>query len=507
MSVRRPTSDELAEIADDLGLHLEPEERAAYGRLVQGLLGGFALLDALPEDLPPVRYPRTPGTRPPAHQNPYGAWYVKTRVEGSGRGPLAGREVVLKDNVMLAGVPLMCGTSTLEGYVPPLDASIVTRILDAGGCIVGKSVCESYCLSGSSHTSATGPVRNPHAPEHSAGGSSSGSAALVASGEVDLAIGGDQGGSIRVPASFCGIYGMKPTWGLVPYTGILGMDFGVDHAGPMTAGVADNALLLEVIAGPDGLDARQAGVQSGAYAEALDAGVAELRIGVLREGFGRSESQPDVDAAVRAAAARLEKLGAKVSETSVPAHTRAGVAWLGSLQSTVHTMFATDGCGSGHEGVFPTSFLDFHRGWRSRTDELPETVKTMLLTSEYLRRHHGFRYVAKSMGLTRAVRAAYAEALSHFDLLLMPTTPMKAPPLPPADASIEAIVGQAFLPSGNTMPFDYTHHPAMSVPCGMSDGLPIGMMLVGRHFEESTIYRAARAFEREVDWRSLRPTA
>ncbi len=507
MSVRRPTSDELAEIADDLGLHLEPEARAAYGRLVKGLLQGFALLDQLPEELPPVRHPRTPGIRPAPEDNPYGAWYVKTRVEGARQGPLAGREVVLKDNVMLAGVPLMSGTSTLEGYLPPMDASIVTRILDAGGTIVGKAVCESYCLSGSSHTSATGPVRNPHRPTHSAGGSSSGSAVLVAAGEVEMAIGGDQGGSIRVPASFCGIYGMKPTWGLVPYTGILGMEPSVDHTGPMTASVADNALLLEVIAGPDGLDGRQAGVQAQAYTASLDAGIAELRIGVLREGFGRSESEPAVDAAVRAAAAHLERLGAKVSEVSVPIHSRAGVVWLGSVQSTVHTMFATDGCGTGVEGVFPTSYLDFHRGWRSRTDELPETVVTMLLTSEYLRRHHGFRYAARSMGLVRAVRAAYDEALSRFDLLLLPTTPMVAPPLPPADASIEAIVGQAFLPAGNTLPFDYTHHPAMSIPCGTSDGLPIGMMLVGRHFEESTIYRAARAFEQHADWRTLRGAA
>jgi amidase len=505
MSVHRPSSDELAEIADDLDLHLEPEERAAYGRLVQGLLAGFALLDQIPEDLPPVRYPRTPGIRPAPHENPYGAWYVKTRVEGAASGPLAGREVVLKDNVMLAGVPLMSGARTLEGYVPPMDASVVTRILDAGGCIVGKAVCESYCLSGSSHTSATGPVRNPHDPERSAGGSSSGSAALVAAGEVAMAIGGDQGGSIRVPASFCGIYGMKPTWGLVPYTGILGMEFGVDHTGPMTANVADNALLLEVIAGPDGLDERQTGVRAEAYSEGLEGGAGELRIGVLREGFGRSESEPDVDAAVRAAAARFEKLGAKVSETSVPVHSRAGVAWLGGIQATAHTMFATDGCGTGREGAFPTSYLDFHRGWRARTDELPETVKTMLLTSEYLRRHHGFRYVAKSMSLIRTVRAAYDEALSRFDLLLMPTTPMKAPRLPPADASIEAVVGQAFLPSSNTMPFDYTHHPALSLPCAMSEGLPVGMMLVGRRFEEATIYRAARAFEQHADWRTLGP--
>ena len=160
----------------------------------------------------------------------------------------------MKDNICLAGVPMMNGASTLEGYVPDVDATVVQRILDAGGTIVGKSVCEYFCFSGGSHTSSSGPVHNPHRQGYSAGGSSSGSAALVAAGEVPMALGGDQGGSIRMPASFCGIYGMKPTHGLVPYTGIMPIELTIDHTGPMTATVEDNALLLEVLAGPDGLD-------------------------------------------------------------------------------------------------------------------------------------------------------------------------------------------------------------------------------------------------------------
>ena len=157
---------------------------------------------------------------------------------------------------------MMNGTSTLEGYVPDVDATIVTRILDAGGFILGKAVCESLCFSGGSHTSDTGPVRNPHNTDYTTGGSSSGSAALVAAGEVDLAIGGDQGGSIRIPASWCGIYGLKPTYGLVPYTGIFPIELTLDHTGPMARSVADVALLLEAIAGPDGLDPRQRAVCS-----------------------------------------------------------------------------------------------------------------------------------------------------------------------------------------------------------------------------------------------------
>ena len=179
---------------------------------------------------------------------------MKTAIKGKPGGKLAGRRVALKDNICLAGVPMMVGAGFLDGSVPDLDATIVTRILDAGGEIAGKAVCEYYCVSGGSHTSSTGPVQNPRKHGHTTGGSSSGSAALVAAGEVPMAIGGDQAGSIRIPASYCGIVGMKPTFGLVPYSGIGPLEITIDTAGPMTANVADNALLLEVIAGPDGLD-------------------------------------------------------------------------------------------------------------------------------------------------------------------------------------------------------------------------------------------------------------
>ncbi len=203
-----------------------------------------------------VKYPRTPGYRPGPEENKYNAWYYKSSVKGAREGKLKGKTVVLKDNIMLAGVPMMNGAASLEGYVPDFDATVVTRILDAGGEIVGKAHCECFCLSGGSHTNATGAVHNPRKMGYSAGGSSSGSAALVAAGEVDMAFGGDQGGSIRMPSSFCGVYGLKPTWALVPYTGIMPIEIFIDHTGPMTSSVADNAPLLEVIAGEDGYDPR-----------------------------------------------------------------------------------------------------------------------------------------------------------------------------------------------------------------------------------------------------------
>jgi amidase len=256
-TVKIPTLAQLGEVAGELGLNFSEADLSAHLEALQPSFEAYNVLDQMSDELPAIAYPRRPGHRPAPEENLHGAWYVKTEVPGAASGKLAGKTVALKDNICLAGVPMMNGASTLEGYVPHVDATVATRILDSGGTIVGKTVCEYFCFSGGSHTSASGPVHNPHRKGYSAGGSSSGSAVVVASGEVPMALGGDQGGSIRIPASFCGIYGLKPTHGLVPYTGIMPIELTLDHTGPMTATVEDNALLLEVLAGPDGLDPRQ----------------------------------------------------------------------------------------------------------------------------------------------------------------------------------------------------------------------------------------------------------
>src|SRR5262245_6461096 len=299
MAVKRPTPSQLRAVAEDLGITLTDQDITSYLGLMAGTIAAYDAIDAMPDYLPQVKYPRTPGYMPEGAENTYNAWYVKTTVQGADQSRLKGKTVVLKDNICLAGVPMMNGASTLKGYVPDVDATVATRILDAGGTILGKAHCEYFCFSGGSHTGAAGPVHNPRRMGHSAGGSSSGSAALVAAGEVDMAIGGDQGGSIRIPASFCGIYGMKPTHGLVPYTGIMPIELTLDHTGPMTATVADNALLLEVIAGDDGLDPRQYAPRTALYTQALGQSVDGLRIGVVREGFGHPNSELDVDAKVK----------------------------------------------------------------------------------------------------------------------------------------------------------------------------------------------------------------
>ena len=504
MAVRRPTLDQLRSVAEGLGMRMGDEELKSYDALMQANYAAYEAVDAMPDYIPEVKYPRTPGYHPVGEENKYNAWYVKTTIKGAPGGKLAGKTIALKDNICLAGVPMMNGASTLEGYIPNMDATIVTRILDAGGTIAGKVHCEYFCFSGGSHTGAKGPVHNPYKMGYSAGGSSSGSGVVVATGEVDMAIGGDQGGAIRMPSSFCGLYGMKGTHGLVPYTGIMPIEITLDHTGPMTGNVRDNALLLEVIAGADGLDPRQYAPQTADYVKALEGGVKGLRIGVVKEGFGLANSEADVDAKVKAGAALFKKLGATVEEISVPMHLLGPAIWLPiAAEGATEFMMKGNGMGTNWRGLYNTTLLDFHSAWRYRADELSDSLKITMLLGHYFTKHYRGHFYSKAQNLSRKLSAAYDEALAKYDLLLMPTLPVKATPLPPPDASRELYIQRAFEMVPNTAPFDATGHPAMTVPCGMSEGLPIGLMLIGKHYDESTIYRAAAAFEAGGDWKKM----
>jgi amidase len=504
MTVKRPNLNQLRAVAEDLGMNMSDADLESYSKLLEGNFAAYDLIESMPDYLPEVKYPRTPGYRPEGEENKYNAWYYKTTIKGAPSGKLSGKTIALKDNICLAGVPMMNGASTLEGYVPNTDATIVTRILDAGGTILGKTHCEYFCFSGGSHTNATGPVHNPHKMGYSAGGSSSGSGVVVATGEADMAIGGDQGGSIRMPASFCGIYGMKGTHGLVPYTGVMPIEITLDHTGPMTSTVHDNALLMEVLAGADGLDPRQYAPKVAEYTKALEGGVKGLRIGVVKEGFGLANSEGDVDEKAKTAAELFVKLGATVNEISVPMHRLGPAIWLPiAAEGATELMMKGNGMGTNWRGLYTTSLLDAHSAWKHRADELSDSLKITMLLGQYFTKHYRGHYYAKAQNLSRKLRAAYDAALANYDLLLMPTLPVKATPLPPPDASRDLYLQRAFEMISNTAPFDATGHPAMSLPCGMSDGLPIGLMLIGKHYDESTIYRAAAAFEGAGDWKKM----
>src|SRR5882672_1783050 len=502
--VQYPTPEQIWDAAEEVGLALTEDDVKSYLGLIKPNIDAYNLVDAMPDYLPPVKYPRTPGYFPDPSENTRNAWYVRTSIKGASSGPLKGKKAAVKDNVMVAGVPMMNGNSILEGYVPDIDATVVARLLDAGAEIIGKTHCESYCISGGSHTGAKGAVHNPYKMGFSAGGSSSGSGVTVALGEADIALGGDQGGSIRMPSSWCGIYGMKPTHGLVPYTGIMPIEIYVDHTGPMTATVADNALLLEVIAGPDGYDPRQFAPKTHPYTKVLQGDIKGLKIGLVTEGFAQANAEADVNAKVKAAGKKFESLGATVGEVSIPLHLVAPALWMPiGTEGLTQTMMWGDGYGVSRPDLYVTSLMDFHRNWRNRANEMSETTKLFTLFGTYIRRYYGSRYYGKAMNQTRLLTAAYDQALAEYDLLMMPTTPIKATELPPADAPRELNVERALDMISNTAPFDISHHPAMAVPCGMSDGLPVSLMLVGKHFDEPTIYKAAFAYEQAGDWKKM----
>lgn len=320
-----------------------------------------------------------------------------------------------------------------------------------------------------------------------------------------MAIGGDQGGSIRMPSSFCGIYGMKATHGLVPYTGVMPIELTIDHTGPMTASVSDNALMLEVLAGPDGLDPRQhAGQTAKPYTELMKEGVKGLKIGIVTEGFGWPQSSEAVNDKVRKAAQWFTRLGASVSEISVPMHSVGPAIWLPiAAEGATQQMMKDNGHGFNWKGLYVTSMVDHHAGWKERADELSETLKITMVLGEYFIKHYRGHYYAKAQNLSRQLTQAYDAVLAEVDLLLMPTLPITSTPIPKPGAPIEEVIQRAFEVLPNTCAFDITGHPAMSLPCGLVDGLPVGMQLVAKHYDEATIYRAAYAFEQAGDWKSI----
>lgn len=494
MTVHRPGPEDLETISAAYGLNLSATKLAEFAPHVENMLASWDVVAELHGQIEPPTMTRA--WAQPAH-NPLGAWYVTCDITSTGAGPLAGRTVGIKDNIAVAGVPMMNGSAMVEGYVPDCDATVVARLLAAGATITGKTVCEDLCFSGASHTAATGPVRNPWDHTRTSGGSSSGSAALVASGAVDLAIGGDQGGSVRLPAAFTGIVGHKPTHGLVPYTGAFPIEQTLDHLGPMTRTVADAALVLDVIAGPDGLDPRQRAYGGEtSFTDALTRPTPGLRVGVLAEGFGHPESVPGVDAAVRGAIDVLRAEGLLCEEVSVPWHRHGKQIWdVIAVEGGTAQMVDGNAYGRNWQGWYDTALIAHYGSRRSNGSSFPDTVKLVLLAGRHtLDRHHGVHY-AMARNLVPRLRAAYDEALSRFDVLVMPTTPILASPIPGRDAPLDEYLARALEMMANTAAFDVTGHPACSVPAGVVDGLPVGMMIVGRHLDDATVLRVAHTFE------------
>ncbi|MGQ0576829.1 MAG: amidase [Pseudonocardia sp.] len=500
MPVQPPDSAAIRRISEHYGLGLSDADVEEFGPFAAGLLASWDAVEELYAQSAPTA-PDRAWTRPDGADNPFNAWYVTCSVTEGGDGPLAGRTVAIKDNTMVAGVPMMNGSATLEGFVPTRDATIVSRLLAAGATITGKAVCEDLCFSGGSHTSRTGAVRNPWDETRSAGGSSSGSAALVAGGVVDLATGGDQGGSVRIPSAYSGIVGHKPTWGLVPYTGAFPIEQTIDHVGPMTRTVADAALMLNVMAGPDGLDPRQPrDLVPDDYVAALGRDASGLRVGVVTEGFGHANSDPGVDDAVRAAVETLRGAGLVTEDVSIPWHLHGARVWdVIAVEGPTVQMVEGNGYGLNWKGLYDPECIEHYGArWRGDPAQFSETVKLVLLAGRHaLDTRQGAHY-AMAQNLAFELRRAYDEALSRYDVLVMPTLPLAASAIPDAGASRAEVIGRALEMIANTCVTDVTGHPACSVPAGLVNGLPAGMMITGRQWDDATVLRVAHTFEQAV---------
>jgi amidase len=485
--------------------------------------------------------------QPELKDNPLNAWRHRCELKAAtpSNDTLRGRTVAIKDNISVGGLPTTVGTFTEllcnDGKLAPspIDASVVKRVLESGATIKGSSTCENYCASPLSFSAATGPVHNAWMHGFTSGGSSSGSATLVAAtaihgasgksfGEtVDLAIGGDQAGSVRIPASYTGIYGMKPTYGLVPYTGAVPLAPMIDHLGPIAASLEDIALLLQVIAGYDGIDPRmtpESPLRSQVRnypkllsdfrrapqgKEKLGSG---LRIGLLMESFEVPGLSNQVrDTVLKSSRSFFRAAGAEVSDISVPMHRDGSLIWTAATRMSM-SEWSCKGKTSGY-----LSFLPPHIQARWPPDQkmyelLTATnpaVVNLMLSGPFLEKHFGSSIEAKAHRKAFELRAAYDKAFEEVDILVTPCAPTVAMPHPkmqndaegPAATVMEKL-SQAVGVTSNTAPFNVTGHPALNVPCGFGNAaatpdvkLPIGMQIIGRRWEDAMVLEAAAVFE------------
>jgi amidase len=479
-----------------------------------------------PTDYVPIvdeeRFPRENIHFPEKSDNSHGAWAWKCNIidKQAKGGKLQGKTFALKDNVAVKNVPMLLGTNFIKGYVPDCDASVVARILEAGGRILGKAVCENMCHSATSHSSGTGIVESPFAKGYSAGGSSSGSGVLVALGEVDGAVGADQGGSIRVPAANCGIVGLKPTFGLVPYTASGSNEPTNDHLGPMTRTVLDNALFLEAIAGNDNIDDRsfaaphpsKVPIYSSISSLPEDKPLEGRRFGVITESLSTPALDPRVVKTFRAAVEKYIELGATVEDVSIPIHSKGAAIWTG-VSKVGGFLSKTSGAAGrrGHQMLGLNSLL--HPMGQQNWDEAYASTKNIYLNGLYAVEKFPL-LLAKATNLSRQLRDAYDKALETYDVLLTPTLPYVATShAAPGATPLEQIAKQIGL-TANTAPFNQSGHPVLALPIGMlkvlegpgmKDGvkLPVSMQIIGKWWDETTVYEASFAWERANDWRSM----
>ena len=409
---------------------------------------------------------------------------------GEDPGPLAGVPVALKDNLCTRGIPTTCSSRILDGWRPPYDATVVSRVVAAGGIVMGKTNLDEFAMGSSTENSAFGPTRNPRDLDRVPGGSSGGSAAAVAAGFAPLSLGSDTGGSIRQPAALCGVVGVKPTYGLVSRYGLMAFASSLDQIGPFSTTVADSALLLEAIGGHDPRDSTSIAEPLAALTSVLDRGVAGLRVGLVSELMGEGIA-PDVLARVHEAAAALVAAGAEIGEVSVPA-TSYGLSayYLIAPAEASSNLARYDGV---RFGLRVDAATTAEMNEATRTAGFGDEVKRRIMLGTYaLSAGYYDAYYGQALKVRTLIVRDFAAAYERFDLLLAPTSPTTAFRFGAKTADPLSM----YLNDVCTIPSNLAGHPAMSVPFGPgADGLPVGVQLLAPALGEATMFRAAAVVE------------
>lgn len=416
------------------------------------------------------------------------------------KNPLAGVPMQLKDNMCTRGVPTTCSSRMLENFVPPYNATVVERLRAGAAVVIGKGNMDEFAMGSSTENSAFFPTHNPWDLERVPGGSSGGPAAAVAAGECFYSLGSDTGGSIRQPASLCGIVGMKPTYGLVSRYGLVAFASSLDQIGPLTKDVTDSALVLSAIAGHDPRDSTSIPQGAKDYTRALTGDIRGLKIGVPKEYYGEG-IDPHVADTLRMALEKLEELGASVEETSLP-HTRYALAvyYILAPSEASANLARYDGVRYGYSSQEDGSMWDA----MERTKQHgfgPEVKRRIMLGTYALSAGYYDAYYLKAQKVRTLISREFQQAFQKYDVLITPTSPTVAFKL---GAKVEDPV-QMYLNDICTIPVNIAGIPAMSLPAGLVGGLPVGMQIMAKPLAEETMLRVAYAYEKATEWHKMRP--
>lgn len=415
-------------------------------------------------------------------------------------GKLAGAPIAVKDLFTTAGIATTAGSKVLKGYVPPYTATAVERLTREGAIVLGKTNCDEFAMGSSGENSAFGPTKNPWDTTRVPGGSSSGSAAAVAAGECWAALGTDTGGSIRQPAAFCGVVGLKPTYGRVPRWGVIAMTSSFDCPGPFARTVEDAALMLGVMAGHDERDATSSREPVPDYVAELAKPVKGLRVGVPKEFFAEG-LHPAVREVVEQAVGELKKLGAVVTEVSLPTVPYALAAYYVICPSEVSANLARfDGMRYGPREMGAETLVEVYRATRGRL--LGAEVKRRIMLGTYvLSQGYYDAYYRKAQAARAAIIQDFKRVFAEVDVLVTPTTPTTAFPIGSKAQDPLAM----YLADVYTVPVNIAGVPAVSVPCGFVQGLPVGLQIIGQAFDEAGVLRLAQAYEQATPWHTRQP--